>query len=314
MADDRVSNWVELQKKVWSCDDGLRAELITLETPGGDIVASWPVDLENLGAVINQTIDMQSAELPKGQHRFRLAAYSDKARKNQLNELPQTIRGRSGEASQANADAIALQRATAMAITNFERVCDTLTRMNEKLETRLDERTEDFAQVYNKLIEANADNFDQKIRWSEHEAKTRRNEQLLEMCEPLIGMAVQRFGPMLLKMNPDDVKHFFEKPAPLPSASNEDLKAALARIAELEARLSNQPLQPEVVAPSQGVDNAGTSEEPASTASAAVHEPGPQSVSSEPERGPQGTRSDRAAVSGGKASRATNSSKGKRRR
>jgi hypothetical protein len=269
MADDKVTNWVELQKRVWDSDEGLRAQVITLETSSGDVIGSWPVDIDNLGSVINQNIDLQSAELPKGQHRFKLIAWGDKSRKQQMSELPQTIRGRSGDASQALSDSIALQRATAMAISNLENTLNITLALNDRLQKQLDERTEDFSEIYSRHLELQSDKFDEKIRWDDHQAKIRRNEQMLEMLTPVIGMAVQKFAPMILKMDAGAVAKFFEDPFPKP-----------ADAAPAAPAVPPPPAEPEVIAPPpQGNNNAGPTSQPASPASPALPEPGQTSVS-----------------------------------
>ncbi len=51
MVDDKITTWINLQRKTWDSDQGLRAELIALESLGGDLIGSWPVDLENLPGV-----------------------------------------------------------------------------------------------------------------------------------------------------------------------------------------------------------------------------------------------------------------------
>lgn len=299
MADDRVNKWVDAQRTVWDSDQGLRAEVITLETPSGDSVGSWPVDLSNLGDAINQTIDLQASELPKGAHRFRLVAYSDKAKKNQLTELPQTIRGRSGDASAAHAEAIAMQRATAMAISNLENTLNITMRLNEELEKRLGDRTEDFSLTYDKLIQANGENFDQKIRWSEHETKNRRSEQMLEMLTPLVTMAISKFGPMLMRMNATDLANM-----------QKFLTDPLKHVAEMNPPdvAPTEAVKPEVIT------NAGPSPEPASPPNDGVSQPGQGSLSHDVERGSAGDRERPSAKRSRAVKRTTKAKKGNKRR
>jgi len=301
MADDRVNKWVDAQRTVWDSDQGLRAELITLETPSGDSIGSWPVDLPNLGDAINQAIDLQASELPKGAHRFRLVSYADRARKNQLTELPQTIRGRSGDASAAHAEAIAMQRATAMAISNLENTLGITMRLNEELEKRLGDRTEDFSLTYDKLIQANGENFDQKIRWSEHESKTRRSEQMLEMLTPLVTMAISKFGPMLMRMNANDLANM-QKFLADPFKHTAETAAAIP-----ETAAPTEPVKPEVV------QNGGPSTEPVSTPNDGLPEPRQGSVSLDAEGGSAGNRERPSAKRSRAVKRTTQSKKGKRR-
>lgn len=264
MSDDRITTWVELQRKVWNCDDDLRAQLICLENGNGDTISQWPVDLENLPEVIKTTIDMQSSEMPKGSHRLRLVAYADKSRKTQLNELPQTIRGRSQDATAAYADAIALQRATAMAVTNLENTLAIMQRYAEKSEEGRMEMTENFRLAFDKLTESNAENFDQKLRFAEFEAKQRRADQMMESLltciTPVLTIAVEKFGPKLFNMDPAKLQDMLTSTKPQP------------------------PPAPPTAPALQGANNGEqqpTAIEPDNAPSARVPQPGQGSVSSD---------------------------------
>jgi hypothetical protein len=198
MAEDRVTTWVSLQRKVWLSDEGMRAELICLENASGDSIAQWPIDFEDLAAAIQVTIELQAAELPKGAHRFRLVAYGDKNKQKQLNELPQTIRGRNNEASQAANDAITLQRSTAMALSNAEHALNLQQRLLESVEHRLSEMTENFGATYERWITSSGENFDQKLRFLEFESKQQRNQQIIEALIPVMGIVIEKYAGKFL--------------------------------------------------------------------------------------------------------------------
>lgn len=203
-----------MQCKVYDSDEGLKAEVICLENPSGDAVFTWPIGLENLAEVVRTALDMQAGELPKGAHRYRLVSYASRNKDKQLSELPQTIRGRSSDATSAMSEAIAMQRATAMAVSNLENVNAITLRALENVEGRLNEMTENFTLTFDKLTVANSENFDQRMRFLEFEAKQKRNEVLLECLTPLITIAVEKYGGKLLNMDPSTLKSLLDDKAP----------------------------------------------------------------------------------------------------
>jgi hypothetical protein len=288
MSDDRVSNWVGMQCKTYDSDEGLKAEVICLENPSGDAIFTWPVSIENLAEVVRTALDMQAGELPKGAHRYRLVSYGSRDKSKQLSELPQTIRGRSSDASAAMSEAIAMQRATAMAVSNLENVNAITLRALEGVETRLSEMTENFTLTFDKLTVANSENFDQRMRFLEFEAKQKRNEVLLECLTPLITLAVEKYGGKLMNMDPETIRSLLDtKPAP----------AAPAEPPALQGQTNGEP----------------DSVEPDHKPSAVVPKSGQRSVSRRSEARDQGNSQRHPRKRGAKASRKSTTNKGSKK-
>jgi hypothetical protein len=213
-SDTRVDKWLRMQQLTWDCDQGTRAVKIALEKPDGTVAYEWPASLEDLASVIVDGLSLQADELPTGGHQYRLVAYGEN--KAQLSELPQTIRGRSRDAASAGAEAMQFQKASQMALHNFEFSAMHLRNELEQTSKRLTEQVENTQALLEKCNELFSANFSSQLELKKFERSQERQDMLVQCLTPLITMAVQKYGPKLLNMNPDELARMI--PASPPAA------------------------------------------------------------------------------------------------
>ena len=207
MSETRVSKWLRMQSVTWHCDEGATAARIVLETSSGEQVQQWPSDLKDLEQIVEDCIAMQADELPQGAHGYRLVAYSEK--NQQLGELPQTIRGRSKDATSAAAEHLQMQKALALEIANMARIGELRNQEFEAQQRRLNDQYDNVGLLLDRNAENASVNFDASLRLKEFDKKQERLDMVYAMfttvATPLLTMAVEKFGPKLLSMKPSEI-------------------------------------------------------------------------------------------------------------
>jgi len=251
--DSKIARWVRMQRVTWQCDESAMAARIVLETHSGEQVAEWPTHLEELEQVIEDAVGMYADELPQGPHAYRLVAYSSD--KRQLSELPQTIRGRSKDASTAASDALQLQKATALFISNVTSWASLARGEADKQQARLDDAQDNTSQLLDLANQLRGHNLEAELRLrqfeEEQKRKDQRQEAFISIITPLATMAVEKYGPKLLSMSPTDIleksKAFLGStpaepapsppPAPAPAVTTHDLQLLGHVLRDVVARL-----------------------------------------------------------------------------
>jgi hypothetical protein len=165
---------------------------------------------------------MQADELPKGAHQFRVVAYDPTGK--QLAELPQTVQGRSKDASTAGSNAIAAQRANHMAV-------DTLVLANTVTQQQLSQVAasnsdlhDDVTQLISTVNDLRLSNEDMLLKRLEFEDKMAHKAKVFEAIEGAIGqllvpigtLVIQKYGPQLLGMTVEDLQKL-APPVPKPA-------------------------------------------------------------------------------------------------
>jgi len=224
-----VNNWVRMQRATWDSNAGSVATRFVLENAAGDQVAEWPAKLENVEEIIQDSLTMHAGELPIGNHAFRLVAYSDA--KAQLGELPQTLRGRSKEATSAASELIQMAKAMALMLSNTQQMFALQHQQFEAQEKRLGDQYENVALLIDRNAENASNNLEAQLRLeqfhNEQSRRDKREEAILSIITPIGVMAAEKYGPKLLQMSPAEiggkVKEMFGaesklKGEPVPSA------------------------------------------------------------------------------------------------
>ena len=209
MADStRLERWVAIQQKTWMVDEGTRASRIAVERPGGEQVQSFHSELPELGRALQDCLDLQAEELPAGtSHQFRIVSY-DPAGK-QLSEVPQTIRGKSKDASQANQHQLQQSRAHHQDIDTMSFVLDKTTASLEQAMTRVGDLFDDVTQLTESNTVMRLNNEEAQLRRLEFERRMARHDKVFEAIGELIapiGMIVlEKLGPKLLGATPGEM-------------------------------------------------------------------------------------------------------------
>jgi hypothetical protein len=201
MADTRLTRWVLNQLRTVDGDKGFRAAKICFERPDGSIVETWSTDTTNLDTEIADRLAAQSEELPTGPHPYKMVAYGPD--NVQMSELPQTLRGRCRDATGAATEAMAMQRAVALTLENAQSAVVLLRQECERRADREAVLQEDLAAALNKVHEISSNNFEQELRFQQFMRSSARMDQFIEnmsaVFTPLLTMAVEKYGPMLME-------------------------------------------------------------------------------------------------------------------
>jgi len=202
-----VNSWVRMQRATWDVNAGSTATRFVLENAAGDQVAEWPAKLENVEEIIQDSLTMHAGELPVGNHAFRLVAYSEN--KTQLGELPQTLRGRSKEATSAASELIQMAKAMALMLSNTQQMFALQHQQFEAQEKRLGDQYENVALLIDRNAENASNNLEAQLRLeqfhNEQSRRDKREEAILSIITPIGVMAAEKYGPKLLQMSPAEI-------------------------------------------------------------------------------------------------------------
>lgn len=202
-----INSWVRMQRSTWDCNAGTAATRIVLEDANGSQIWQWPADLKDLEDVIQDAVTMHAGELPVGNHSFRLVAYGEG--KTQLGELPQTLRGRSKEATSAASDMMAMAKSMAVMLNNTQQMYTLQAQQFELQEKRLGDQYENVALLIDRNLEIQSQNLEVQLQLEkfhkEEERRDQRQEAVLSILTPLATLAAQKYGPKLLNMSPAEI-------------------------------------------------------------------------------------------------------------
>lgn len=218
----RSSTWVEMQQRIKSSDD-THAVQIVLEGPDQTRWGTWPIDTQNLGIVIDEAVKALGEDSPTGRHQARLLAL-DKGG-SQVSMQPVLIVGRSGAASAAATDAIAMQRAVATMAANAESMLNLSRSIQERQEKAIDELLDDRTVLIQKFNEILATNIETELAIKAHAERSERMDQLLAVVVasggpvvlPLVEKVVAFLG---VKLDRALVEATKDKPAELPPTTD----------------------------------------------------------------------------------------------
>lgn len=217
MSDSRLGRWVQRQLRTIDGETGFRAVKLCFERTDGPVVETWHIETPNLENEIEERVVAQMEELPGGPHSYKFVAYGPDG--SQMSELPQTLRGRSREATGAATEATAMQRATALSLENVQTAVTLLRTELEAKTGQLATANEDVAAVLAKLNEMSSQNFDQQLKLQEFMRKQDRLDKMWEGAGGIVTMlgtmAAEKYGPKLMGM----LEHASET-APEPVHSN----------------------------------------------------------------------------------------------
>lgn len=201
-----LARWVRLQSITWQADSGSKASRIAIERDG-EKIHEFEVATPGLAAVLHDALELQADELPTGAHQFRVVAYDSNG--GQLSELPQTVRGRSKEATSAANEAITNARASAMNVSTAAAAAQLLRGELDREFARNNDLTEDKALLIDKIQELVTQNFDAQLRLAEFNRKMERTDKLYDALTtifvPLGTMVMEKYGPKLLAMQPSEI-------------------------------------------------------------------------------------------------------------
>lgn len=290
MADElntTLARWIRLQRITWQSDSGSKAVRVALEREG-EKIHEFEMATPELAAVLHDAMQLQADELPTGAHQFRVVAYDEKGL--QLSELPQTVRGRSKEATSAANEAITHARASAMNVSNAAAATQLLRTELEREFARNNDLTEDKALLIDKIQELVTQNFDAQLRLAEFNRKMERTDKLYDALTtifvPLGTLVVEKYGPKLLAMQPSEIL--------------DKGKAVLAKLNEKDQPTEGEPNVPEPTA------------QPDSHPVPVVPEPEQGRVPQPVEGGAQGSDGNVSRERGATPSRATKPTKARR--
>jgi hypothetical protein len=187
----RLAQWVEFQCKTYDVESSAVAASITIERVTGERVGEWPISMgkEALTAELEQMMEMQRQELPRGSYTYKLVAYDEK--RAQLSELPQTIRGANTDAATGSIDRISDQRAVHQMLTNYQQASDYALQAASQLSTQLGEERENCNLLLEKLREASNSNLEASMSMMKLTKRFEREDQIIEAVMPAVGALLQ---------------------------------------------------------------------------------------------------------------------------
>ena len=151
---------------------------------------------------------MHAGELPVGNHSFRLVAYGEG--KTQVSELPQTLRGRSKEATSAASELMHMAKAMALMLNNTQQMFALQHQEFEAQQKRLGDQYENVALLIDRNAENASNNLEAQLRLeqfhNEQSRRDKREEAMLSIITPIGVMAMEKYGPKLLSMTPGEIE------------------------------------------------------------------------------------------------------------
>lgn len=182
----RFDAWLDMQLRL--VDDGAIVSTIVLEGPDGAPWGTWPRGFPALAESIEGIIGSLARELPRGKHACRLVSLSsDKA---QLSAFPLVVVGGNSDASEATAQAMNQQRATALALANLERAqkgMDTLMIRTAELTEQVCKANDS---LYRELDDLRRRTESQRTESAREQGKQDRLNALFERVAPLLDVAM----------------------------------------------------------------------------------------------------------------------------
>jgi len=194
MTANRLDTWIDMQRKCVE-QDGSYAKTLRLEGPEGTW-GIWPIETGNLAETIRQTIDLCSAELPKGHYQTKLLALDPGGA--QVSWLPITITGKSGPATQAADTAKAHAQAVTTHLANAEGLMSGAVREAERLQRVNNELTDNQSILIETILKMQSENLDVELRREEAKARRDAIRELTETAKPLFEVLAGIVGERII--------------------------------------------------------------------------------------------------------------------
>lgn len=215
-----LDEWIAQQIAIVE-QDGTHCQEIRLEGSSGETWGTWPIGFPDLAQTVQTTISGLSDNLADGHHACRLWAVDSTNHPRAC--FPWTVNGRSRAASSAATEHQAMQKAVALAQSNFEAQTLGLRNENTRLQERLAELMENQSLLVERLIEISSANLDTEIRMADANARREAFMRLAEDARPAFTvfatMAAEWFGRKLTEGKPD-------AQTPEPTATESPISAA----------------------------------------------------------------------------------------
>lgn len=184
----RISTYIQMQLK--TVMDGQAPCTVCLERATGERVGEWPATMgEGLAPEVEAFIQLQAQELPRGQHSYRLVFYDEK--RQQLSELPQTVRGQNTDAVIGAGNRLEDQKAVHQMLANYDQSSQHLLTIVDQAFHQLGDERENCNLLLEKLREATATNLDAQMSMLKLQKKFEREDEILAQVVPAVGMLLQ---------------------------------------------------------------------------------------------------------------------------